>query len=134
MNQICLMDMKKGDTFSQYFCETDYVKQISFESDEPNEFGVSIWESKKILSTKRVPTKKGLEFCVLIDVMCKDEEFSFSDIIVEKTEQKAIDVFVGMVEEMKFFKEKQDKGRLFDGRRYFWSLTEEGEAINGGWD
>jgi len=134
MSQICLMDFQEGDRFSSYFFESDYVQQISFESDEPNEFGVEIWEMKKILSTKRIPTKKGLEFCVLVEVICKNFECSWSDIMKEKTEAKAIDTFIGLKEEMEFFKKKQEEGRLFDGRRYFWSLTKEGKAINGGWE
>lgn len=133
MSQVCLMDFQENDKFSQYFFESDYVKQISFESEKPNKFGVEIWETKKILSTKRVPTKKGLEFCVLVDVICKNFEMSFSDTMKEKTEKKAIELFLGLKEEMEFFKKKEREGRFFDGRRYFWSLTEEGEAINGGW-
>ena len=133
MSQVCLMDFQKDDKFSQHFFESEYVKQISFESDEPNKFGIEIWETKKILSTKRIPTKKGLEFCVLIDVISKNFECSWSDIMKEKTEKEAIEVFDGLKEEMEFFKKKEKEGRFFDGRRYFWSLTEEGKAVDGGW-
>ncbi len=134
MSQVCLMDFQAGDKFSEYFFESDYVKQISFESDEPNKFGVEICETKKILSTKRIPTKKGLEFCVIVDVVCKNFECSWSDVMTEKTEKEAIDLFLGLKQEMDFFREKQEKGRFFDGRRYFWSLTDKEEAVDRGWE
>lgn len=135
MSQSCLLDFQEGDNFSELFFESEFVKSIDFESEEPNEFGIKIFEFQKIFSTKRVPTKKGIEFCVLIDVISKDDEmFSWSDVMVEKTEEKAIDLFEGLKEEMEFFKKREKEGRLFDGRRYFWSLTDKGEAINGGWE
>jgi len=134
MSQICLMDFQAGDKFSEYFFESDYVKQISFESDEPNKFGVEVFKFKKIFSTKRIPTKKGLEFCVIVDVVCKNELLSFVDVMKEKTEKEAIDLFLGLKQEMEFFRERQKEGRFFDGRRYFWSLTDKEEAVDGGWE
>lgn len=133
MSQFCLMDFQNKDKFSNYFFESGYIKQISFESDEPNKFGVEVIEFKKIFSTKRIPTKKGIEFCVLIDVINKSFDFGWSDVMKEKTEEKAIDTFLGLKEEMEFLKKKQEEGRFFDGRRYFWSLTKEGKAVNWGW-
>jgi len=133
MSQICLIDFQGNDKFSNYFWESDWIKSISFESDCPNKFGIEIFEFKRRLSTKRVPTKKGLEFCVLVDIICKNQEMSFEDVMKEKTEAKAIDVFLGLKDEVEFWREKQEQGRFFDGRRYFWSLTNEEEAINGGW-
>ncbi len=134
MSQGCLLDFQENDKFSEYFFESDYIKQISSETDNPNKFGIEVIEFKRILSTKRVPTKKGLEFVVIIAVINKSLEFSFVDEMKEKTEEKAIDLFLGLKEEMEFFKKKQEEGRFFDGRRYFWSLTKEGEAIEGGFN
>ena len=134
MSQSCLMDFQENDRFANYFFESDYVKSISFESDNPNKFGVEVFEFKRILKTKRIPSKKKLEYCVIVDVINKDEDFSFGDVIKEKTEKEAIDLFLGMKEEMEFFKQKEKQGRFFDGRRYFWSLTKEGQAIKEGWE
>ena len=133
MSQSCLIDFKEGDKFSQLYFESEYVKSISFESDEPNKFGIETFRFKKIFSTKRVPTKKGIEFCVLIEVISADNEMSWCDVMKEKTEEKATDLFDGLKDEMEFFKKKEKEGRLFDGRRYFWNLTDDGQAINGSW-
>lgn len=116
-----LLDFDNNDRLKNYRFESEWIKFFSPEEEK-------VFETKHLISIKRVPKKDKLVFLV-------DEEYEHKDNINSgggrefKTEVEAINFFLELVALDKFFLEKNKENVVFDTRRYFLRINKNNEVI-----
>lgn len=110
---LTLDSFDKNDKLKNYVFESETIKAIDFESEEP------IFEYTDKLRIFRRAKKDKLIF--VVEGSFAEEEF--------KEEDKAIEHFKNWADELKFLSDKTKENIISDGRRYFWKINEQNEVI-----